>query len=114
MKINSYKTKYNINESIDIKTIHCDFEIGLFNTVRAAGLSYKVKLCLFHFRQSIERKRKQYNYLFMSFISWDNYIFTPSCVPPKRVDAFGCLVCEFDQLKSYSDLNYNSNLNGHV
>ena len=64
MKINSYKTKYNINELIDIKTIHYDFEIGLINAVRAAWPSSKVKLCLFHFRQSIERKRKQYENLF--------------------------------------------------
>ena len=61
MKINSYKTKYNINELI---VIHCDFEIGLINGVRAKFPSSKVKLCLFHFRQSIERKRKQYENLF--------------------------------------------------
>ncbi len=63
LKINSYKEKYNINKSINIKTIHSDFEIGLINAARAAWPASKIKLCLFHFRQSIERKKKQYNNL---------------------------------------------------
>lgn len=56
--INKYKHKYNITKILEIKTIHCNFEKAIINTIIVTWPLANVKLCLFHFRQNIERKRK--------------------------------------------------------
>lgn len=105
MKISSYKSKYYIKELINIKTIHCDFKKGLINAVRSALPKFKIKLYLFHYRQSIERKRKHNNNLFKNKIEAQQILKQINTLPLIPIEYVEPAFIPIENENTFNDLN---------